>query len=74
MGSVKFCRATGLPEDVSEDSIKTIYRLAGEEDLEAEVENKELARTAHRFCKNCIDRQKLEMKLVDVEVFLIAAR
>ncbi|WP_320175393.1 regulatory iron-sulfur-containing complex subunit RicT [Maridesulfovibrio sp.] len=58
-----------LPEDVTEDSIKTIYRLAGEEDLEAEVENKELARTAHRFCKDCIDRQKLEMKLVDVEVF-----
>ncbi|HAS88043.1 MAG TPA: hypothetical protein DCS48_01870 [Desulfovibrio sp.] len=58
-----------LPEDVSEDSIKTIYRLAGEEDLEAEAENKELSRTAYRFCKNCIERQKLEMKLVDVEVF-----
>lgn len=58
-----------LPEDVAEDSIKTIYRLAGEEDLEAEVENKELSRTAYRFCKNCIERQKLEMKLVDVEVF-----
>ncbi|NDV27596.1 regulatory iron-sulfur-containing complex subunit RicT [Desulfovibrio sp. JC010] len=58
-----------LPEDVTEDSIKTIYRLAGDEDLEAEVENRELSRTAHRFCKDCIDRQKLEMKLVDVEVF-----
>ncbi|TIH13384.1 hypothetical protein D0S45_15080 [Marinifilum sp. JC120] len=58
-----------LPEDVAEDSIKTIYRLAGEEDLEAEAENKELARSAHRFCKDCIERQKLEMKLVDVEVF-----
>ncbi|WP_415718023.1 regulatory iron-sulfur-containing complex subunit RicT [Maridesulfovibrio sp.] len=58
-----------LPEDISEDSIKSIYRLAGDEDLEAEAENKELARAAHRFCKNCIDRQKLEMKLVDVEVF-----
>ncbi|NDV24818.1 regulatory iron-sulfur-containing complex subunit RicT [Desulfovibrio sp. JC022] len=58
-----------LPEDVTEDSIKTIYRLAGEEDLEAEAENKDLSRTAHRFCKDCIERQKLEMKLVDVEVF-----
>lgn len=58
-----------LPEDVTEDSIKTIYRLAGEEDVEAEAENKELARAAHKFCKNCIDQQKLEMKLVDVEVF-----
>lgn len=58
-----------LPEDVTEDSIKTIYRLAGEEDVEAEEENKELSRTAHRFCKDCIERQKLEMKLVDVEVF-----
>ena len=58
-----------LPEDVTEDSIKTIYRLAGEEDLEAEAENKDLSRTAYRFCKDCIERQKLEMKLVDVEVF-----
>ena len=58
-----------LPEDVSEDSVKTIYRLAGEEDLTADAENRELARAAHKFCKNCIDQQKLEMKLVDVEVF-----
>ncbi|CCO24744.1 regulatory iron-sulfur-containing complex subunit RicT [Maridesulfovibrio hydrothermalis] len=58
-----------LPEDITEDSIKTIYRLACEEDLAADVENKELSRAAHRFCKDCIDRQKLEMKLVDVEVF-----
>ncbi|WP_319779513.1 regulatory iron-sulfur-containing complex subunit RicT [Maridesulfovibrio sp.] len=58
-----------LPEEVTEDSIKTIYRLAGEEDLESEVENRDLSRVAHRFCKDCIDRQKLEMKLVDVEVF-----
>lgn len=58
-----------LPEDVTEDSIKTIYRLAADEDIEAEAENKQLARAAHRFCKDCIDRQKLEMKLVDVEVF-----
>ncbi|WP_419779881.1 PSP1 domain-containing protein [Maridesulfovibrio sp.] len=58
-----------LPEDISEDSIKSIYRLAGDEDLEAEAENRDLSKTAYRFCKNCIDRQKLEMKLVDVEVF-----
>ncbi|WP_319760281.1 regulatory iron-sulfur-containing complex subunit RicT [Maridesulfovibrio sp.] len=58
-----------LPEEVTEDSIKTIYRLAGEEDLAADAENRELSRAAHRFCKDCIDRQKLEMKLVDVEVF-----
>ena len=58
-----------LPEDISEDSIKSIYRLAGDEDLEAEAENKDLSKAAYRFCKNCIDRQKLEMKLVDVEVF-----
>ncbi len=58
-----------LPEDVSEDSLKTIYRLAGEEDLEADNENRDLSRMALRFCKECIDRQSLEMKLVDVEVF-----
>ncbi|WP_320170092.1 regulatory iron-sulfur-containing complex subunit RicT [Maridesulfovibrio sp.] len=58
-----------LPEDVSEESLKTIYRLAGDEDLESEAENRDLSRVAHRFCKDCIDRQKLDMKLVDVEVF-----
>lgn len=58
-----------LPEEISEDSLKTIYRLAGEEDLEADRENRELSRNALKFCKNCIDKQKLEMKLVDVEVF-----
>lgn len=58
-----------LPEDVTEDSVKTIYRLAGEEDLVIDAENKDLARNALKFCKGCIDGQKLEMKLVDVEVF-----
>lgn len=58
-----------LPEEVNEESLKTIYRLAGDEDLEAEKENRDLSRNAHRFCKDCIDRQSLEMKLVDVEVF-----
>ncbi|MBI9110039.1 regulatory iron-sulfur-containing complex subunit RicT [Maridesulfovibrio ferrireducens] len=58
-----------LPEDITEDSVKTIYRLAGEEDLVIDGENKDLSRNALRFCKGCIEGQKLEMKLVDVEVF-----
>ncbi len=58
-----------LPEDVTEESVKTIYRLAAEEDLVIDAENKDLSRNALRYCKGCIDGQKLEMKLVDVEVF-----
>jgi len=58
-----------LPEDVTEESVKTIYRLAAEEDLIIDAENKDLSRNALRYCKGCIDGQKLEMKLVDVEVF-----
>ncbi|SME97800.1 PSP1 domain-containing protein [Desulfovibrio gilichinskyi] len=58
-----------LPEDVTEESVKTIYRLAAEEDLVIDAENRDLSRNALRYCKGCIDGQKLEMKLVDVEVF-----
>ncbi len=64
-----FVSQQDLPEDVTEESVKTIYRLAGEEDLTIDAENKALSRDALKFCKRCIDTQKLEMKLVDVEVF-----
>ncbi|OEU69146.1 MAG: hypothetical protein BA863_17605 [Desulfovibrio sp. S3730MH75] len=64
-----FVSQQDLPEDITEDSVKTIYRLAGEEDLIIDAENKALSRDALKFCKRCIDTQKLEMKLVDVEVF-----
>ncbi|WP_022661668.1 PSP1 domain-containing protein [Paucidesulfovibrio longus] len=46
-----------------------IYRLANEEDQKTRQENDDLARDAFRFCRKCVSRRELEMKLVDVEVF-----
>jgi cell fate regulator YaaT (PSP1 superfamily) len=46
-----------------------IYRLANEEDQKTRKENDDLARDAFRFCRKCVSRRELEMKLVDVEVF-----
>jgi cell fate regulator YaaT (PSP1 superfamily) len=48
---------------------KVIYRLANEKDLESVAENEALAKDAYRFCRKCVTRHKLGMKLVDVEVF-----
>lgn len=47
---------------------KPIYRLANEDDLRTMAENERLAREAFRFCRDCIRRLDLAMKLVDVEV------
>lgn len=58
-----------VPEDVPEQDLKPIFRLATEEDLVAEAENAALAREAYRFCRQCVSERELEMKLVDVEVF-----
>lgn len=58
-----------LPSDIPEESVKTIYRLANEEDIATEQENRDLSKDAFKFCRECIDRQNLDMKLVDVEVF-----
>ena len=57
------------PEQVSPEEIKPIYRLATAEDAEKIQENEDLAREAFSFCRKCIQEHKLEMKLVDVEVF-----
>ncbi|MBU1003047.1 MAG: hypothetical protein KKE73_11055 [Proteobacteria bacterium] len=57
------------PESVGEEELKTIFRLATEEDLATEAENLELAREAYRLCRDCVRQLELEMKLVDVEVF-----
>lgn len=68
MGKV-FLVQQDLPAEIPEDTVKTIYRLANEEDVLTEQENKDLSRDAFRFCRKCIERQTLDMKLVDVEVF-----
>jgi cell fate regulator YaaT (PSP1 superfamily) len=50
------------------ENISAIFRPATEEDLIRNRENRELARTAHDYCRQCIQERGLEMKLVDVEV------
>ncbi len=46
-----------------------IYRLANEEDLHTRDENHKLSRDAFHFCRQCVRRLDLDMKLVDVEVY-----
>jgi cell fate regulator YaaT (PSP1 superfamily) len=58
----------GEAEEPSEEEHKPIYRLANDDDLRTVAENERLAREAFRFCRECIRRLDLAMKLVDVEV------
>ncbi|PTN35358.1 hypothetical protein C6366_11345 [Desulfonatronum sp. SC1] len=46
----------------------SIFRPATEEDLIRDRENRELARNAFAYCRECITERGLDMKLVDVEV------
>ncbi len=57
------------PEGVSEESVKTIFRLANAKDFEIIEENKDLGRQAFVYSRKCVETRKLEMKLVDVEIF-----
>lgn len=57
------------PTGMSPEELKPIYRLATEEDLATAEDNIALAREAYTFCRKCIAERKLDMKLVDVEVF-----
>jgi len=57
------------PKDVELEEMKPIYRIAASEDLEKQEENIQLAEEAFEYCRQCIRERKLEMKLVDVEVF-----
>lgn len=59
----------GPPPGIERESLAEVLRVATDEDLAAKSENEALARQAHVFCQECIRRRKLEMKLVDVEVF-----
>ena len=58
--------------EVSESSIvaplKTVIRIATEEDLKHDRENKEKEKEAFRICQEKIAANKLEMKLVRVEI------
>lgn len=57
------------PVDVAKEDLKSIYRLATEEDMAKMAENDTLAKEAFEHCRSCIKEHDLEMKLVDVEVF-----
>lgn len=58
-----------LPEGLDSESVKTIFKVAGEEDVKTAMENEALAKDSFRFCRGRIRERALEMKLVDVEVF-----
>ncbi len=71
LGRVCFVRET-LPqceEGLSEGPLVPILRVATPDDCKAGKDNEALAQKALAFCKNCIIERKLDMKLVDVEVF-----
>ncbi len=57
------------PRELSPEDIKSIYRLANEDDLSVGKENAALGREAFLYCRECIRARDLDMKLVDVEVF-----
>ena len=54
---------------VEPESLTPIERRATEEDLAEGRTNEKLAREATEFCRQCIRDRRLDMKLVDVEVF-----
>jgi cell fate regulator YaaT (PSP1 superfamily) len=58
-----------LPEGMDAETLKPIYRPATQEDLDIWVENQELAKEAKKFCRSCVNRIGLDMKLVDVEIY-----
>jgi len=56
-------------DDEESEGYKPIYRLANKKDMESIAENEALSKDAYQFCRKCITKHKLGMKLVDVEVF-----
>ncbi len=61
-------QAAAQPVPHSLDGLPPIHRLATDEDLSIHEENRSLASRAFSYCRGCIGEQKLDMKLVDVEV------
>ncbi len=56
-------------QEEKDRDLEPVYRLATEEDLCGRVENQSLEKEAFDFCRRCIQGQRLNMKLVGVEVF-----
>ena len=57
------------PADHDGQEIKSIHRPATDEDMVQHGDNLDLARQALRQCRRMIEERRLDMKLVDVEVF-----
>lgn len=66
LGSVADVREEPPPDA---GAVKPIYRLVNDEDMVVKEENDALAESAKRYCRKCIEERKLDMKLVEVEVF-----
>ena len=68
---VEMGTATLPPQDVEDDKVvqplKEVIRIATEEDLVKEVENRAKEDEAYRKCKELIMKHELEMKLVEAE-------
>ncbi len=58
-----------VPPGIDVEQLRPVVRMADPEDQAAARSNEELARQAHMFCQDCIRTRKLDMKLVDVEVY-----
>lgn len=58
-----------LPSDAESEELKQVSRLAESEDFVRQQENEGLSREAFQYCLDCVRERKLDMKLVDVEVF-----
>lgn len=58
-----------LPASIEQEEIRPMLRIAHEEDLRIAGDNTALSKQALTFCQECIRTRKLDMKLVDVEVY-----
>ena len=56
-----------LPDDEIPQPLRSIIRVANEDDLKKAEENKEKERKAFEICEQKIKQHKLEMKLINVE-------
>lgn len=69
LGKVVLTKQAPKENDEEGEAHKPIYRLANDKDMEAVAENEALSKEAYQFCRKCITKHKLGMKLVEVEVF-----
>ena len=56
-----------VPDDEVVQPLKTVQRIATEEDFKRAEKNKEKEKEAFKICQEKIKKHKLEMKLVDAE-------